>query len=74
MGVVTATPRRFYPWERNPIPIVWEARWSPEEVWTGAENLASTGIRSPDHRARSESLYRLTYPGPRISKYRCVNM
>jgi hypothetical protein len=33
-------------------------------VWTGLENLAHTGIRSPDHPARSESLYRLSYPGP----------
>jgi hypothetical protein len=32
--------------------------------WTCAENLAPTGIRSPDRPARSESLYRLTYPGP----------
>ena len=32
--------------------------------WTGTENLASTGIRSPDRPARSESLYRLSYPGP----------
>ena len=28
-------------------------------VWTGAEYLALTGIRSPDRPARSESLYRL---------------
>ena len=35
----------------------------PGPVWTGAENLASTGIRSPDLPARSESLYRLSYPG-----------
>jgi hypothetical protein len=33
-------------------------------VWTGAENLAPTGIRSPDRPARSESLYRLSYSGP----------
>jgi len=33
-------------------------------VWTGAENLAPTGIRSSDRPARSESLYRLNYPGP----------
>ena len=31
-------------------------------VWTGAENLAPTGIPSPDHPARGESLYRLNYP------------
>ena len=29
----------------------------------GAENLIPTGIRSPDRPARSESLYRLRYPG-----------
>ena len=30
----------------------------------GAENLASTRILSPVRPARSESLYRLSYPGP----------
>jgi hypothetical protein len=33
--------------------------WASGPVWTGAENLAPTGIRSPDRPARSESLYRL---------------
>jgi hypothetical protein len=28
--------------------------WAPGPVWTGVENLASTGIRSPDRPARSE--------------------
>ena len=28
-----------------------------------------TGIRSPDRPARSESLYRLSYPGPHIHEY-----
>jgi len=31
-------------------------------VWMGAENVAPTGIRSPDCPARIESLYRLSYP------------
>jgi hypothetical protein len=34
----------------------------PRAVWTGAENLAPTGIRSPERPARSQSLYRLRYP------------
>jgi uncharacterized protein YkuJ len=34
----------------------------------GAENLASTGIRSPDRPARSGSLYRLSYPNPLRSR------
>jgi hypothetical protein len=57
-------PGRFTPWERDPVPIVQEAGWAPGPVWTGVENLASTGIRSPDRPARSESLYRLSYRGP----------
>jgi hypothetical protein len=49
---------------KDPVPIVQEAGLVPGPVWTGAENLASTGIRSQDRPARSESLYRLSYPGP----------
>jgi hypothetical protein len=48
------------PRERDPE----EAGWAPGAVWTGAENRAATGIRSPDCAARSQSLYRLRYPGP----------
>ena len=33
---------------KDPVPIVQEAGWAPGPVWTGAENLASTGIRSLD--------------------------
>jgi hypothetical protein len=53
----------FTPGE-DPVPIVQEAGWAPGLVWIGAENLAPTGIRSPDLPARSESLYQLCYPGP----------
>ena len=56
-------PGRFTP-GKDQVPIVQEAGWAPRTVWTGAENLAPTGIRSPDRPARSESLYRLSYPGP----------
>jgi hypothetical protein len=41
----------IYP-RKDPVPIVQEAGWSPGPVWTGAENLAFTGIRSPDRQAR----------------------
>ena len=33
------TPRPLYPRERDPVPIVREAGWTPRAVWTGAENL-----------------------------------
>ena len=66
IGGVSA-PRfdRFNP-EKDPVPIVQEAGWAPGPVWTGGENLAPTGIRSADRPARSESLYRLSYPGPYV--------
>ena len=53
--------------EKYPVPTVQEAGWGPGQVWTGAENLAPTGIRSPDRPARSVSLYRLSYPGRRLN-------
>ena len=55
-------PAAFTP-GKDPVPILWEAGWASEPVWTGAENLAHTGIRSPDLPARSESLYRLRHSG-----------
>ena len=57
-GWSTTRPGRFAPKERE------EAGWAPGLIWTGAEYLAPTGIRSPDHPARNKSLYRLRYPGP----------
>ena len=55
-------PAALYPPGKDPVPIVQEAGWAPGPVWTGAENLAPTGIPSPARLARSESLYRLSYP------------
>ena len=37
----------------------------PRTGLDSAENLAPTGIRSPDRPARSESLYRLSYRAPK---------
>jgi hypothetical protein len=59
-GWSTSRPGRFTP-EKDPVPIVQEAGWASGPVWTNAENLSPTGIRSPDRPARSESLYRLRY-------------
>jgi hypothetical protein len=57
MGVGRKTPRsgRFTP-GNDLVPIVQEAKWAPGPVWTGAEILTTTGIRSPDRPTRSESL------------------
>ena len=54
-------PAAFYPPGKTRYPVQ-EHGWDPGVIWTGAENLASTGIRSPDRPPRSQSLYRLSYP------------
>jgi hypothetical protein len=58
---VSVTPWLLFTPRKDLVPIVQEARWAPGSVWTGAENLASTGIQSPDRPARSQSLYQLRY-------------
>ena len=65
-GWSTPRPGRFTS-GKDPVSVVWEARWAPGRFWAGEENLAPTGIRSPDRRTRSESLYLLRYPGTRVS-------
>ena len=59
--MVNAAPRLLYPPGKRPgnrCIGVWVGK-------QGAENLAPTGIRSPDRPARSELLYRLSHSGPR---------
>ena len=68
-----SSPRhgRFIP-GKDPVPVVQEAGWAPGPIWTGAENLTPpTWIRFPYRPARSELLYRLSYPG---QLYTCVIM
>jgi hypothetical protein len=58
---VSVTPRPLISPRKEPVPIVQVTGWAPGPVWTGAGNLAPTGIRSSDHPAHSQSLYRLSY-------------
>jgi hypothetical protein len=51
------TTRSFFTPGKDSVPVVHEARWDPGPVWTDAENLAPTGIRSPDRPARSQSCH-----------------
>jgi len=59
---IIVTPRPHFTPGKDSVPIVQEAGWAPGPVWTGAENLAPNGIRSPDRPARRQSLNRLRYP------------
>jgi hypothetical protein len=39
-------PQMLFTPGKDPVSIVQEAGWAPVPVWTGAENLAPTGIQS----------------------------
>jgi hypothetical protein len=69
-----SAPRPLFTLGKDPVPIVQEAGWAPGPDWTGTENLAPTGIRSPDRPARSQSLYRLRYPAYGIQGDTIINV
>jgi hypothetical protein len=50
---VSVTPWPIITPRKDLVPLVKETGWAPEPVWTGAENLAPTGIRSPDRPKRT---------------------
>ena len=60
LGVSVTPGPLFTPW-KDPVHILLEAEWAPRLVWTGAENLVPTRIRSPDRPSCSQSLYQLSY-------------
>jgi hypothetical protein len=66
--VVSPTFRPLY-LGKDPVPVIQEVDWTSRPVWTCRECLTLTGIRSPDSRARSESLYRLRHPARLYCRY-----
>ena len=60
---VSVTPWPLFTPGKDPVPIVQEAEWAPGLVWTCAENLATTGIRSPNRPARSSVAIPTELPG-----------
>jgi len=54
---VSVTPWPLFTPGKDLVPIVQEAGWAPRPVWTGAENLTLTGIRSPERPTHSQSPY-----------------
>ena len=59
---------------RKVLITVKEVGWAPGPGWTEAEILVTIEISSPDHPARSESLYLLSYQGPSLKIYlNCLN-
>jgi len=62
--VFNSAPRSLYLRERDPGTHCIGVRVGPRAGLDGYENVAPIWTRTPDRPARSESLYRLSYPGP----------
>jgi len=62
--VVNATPRPLYPCERPGAHWIWGCVARRAGLDRCGKTRPSTGIRPPDLPAPSETLYRLSYPGP----------
>ena len=59
--VVNSTPRPLFTPGKELVPILQEAGWAPGPFWTGGKSrLHRDSI--PNRPARSQSLYRLSYP------------
>ena len=73
-GGVSTTPRPLYPRERPGTHCT--GGWvGPRAGLDGCgKSRTPTGIRSPDRPARSESLYRLSYPGRHFVPDRVLNV
>ena len=59
--VVSSTPWPHFTPGKDPVPIVQEPGWAPGPVWTGGKSRPHRDSIS-DRPARSQSLYRLSYP------------
>jgi len=59
--MVSSMPRLYFTPGKDPVPISQEAGWAPGPVWTGGKSRPHRDS-IPDRPARSQSLYRLSYP------------
>ena len=59
--VVRSTPRPHFTPGKDPVSIVQEVGWAPGPVWTGGTTRPHRDS-FPNPPARSQSLYRLSYP------------
>ena len=66
--MVSSTSRPLFTPGKDPIPVLHEAEWAPGPVWTGGKSRHNRDS-IPDRPARSQSLYRLSYPAHTLYIY-----
>ena len=67
-GWVVSTPRPHFTPGKHSVPILQGAGWAPGLVWTGGKSCPHWDSIQ-DHPARSQSLYRLSYPAHNCKIY-----
>ena len=71
--VVSSTPRPQFTPGKGQVPIVQEAGWAPGSVWTGGKSRPHRDS-IPDRPARSQSLYRVSYPAHKVIFISIINV
>jgi len=66
--VVSSTSRPHFTPGKDTVTILQEAAWASGPVWTGGKSRPNRDS-IPDRAARSQSLYRLSYPAHQIRLY-----
>ena len=66
--MVSSTTRPHFTHGKDPVPILQEAGWAPVSVWTSGKSRPYRDS-IPDRPARSQSLYRLSYPTHNLVLY-----
>ena len=66
--MVSSTPRPHFTPGKDPVPILQQAGWAPGPVWTGGKSRPHQDSIL-DRPARSQSLYRLSYPAHNRNEY-----
>ena len=64
-SVVSSKPRPHFTAGKDPVPIVQEAGWAPEPVWTGGKSRPHPDS-IPDLPARSSVTIPTELPGPNV--------
>jgi len=70
--VVSSTPWAHFTPGKDPEPILQEAGWAPGLGWMGGKSRPHRNL-IPDHPARSQSLYRLSYLAHFVWLLHCKN-
>jgi len=64
---VSVTPRPFFTFGQDPVPIVQVPGWTPSLVWPGAENFPLHRVSNPGHSCPQPVSIHTTLLGPTVT-------